>query len=376
MRWLIRLLLCFGLVGVGFAQGSGYSNQELDTLVGPIALYPDPLLNSVVAGAAFPDQVKAAAQASGSPNSSWDSSVQGLCAYPDVLKMMNSNKEWTQAIGWAGVNQPDDLMDSVQRFRFQTQTAGNLKSNDKMVVIEEGTTIRIEPANPQIIYVPTYQPSQVIYEDNSDEAAAAVIGFGVGVATSALIYNNMWHNGAWYHPPVGWRPPYGYATPYGWRGAGGGYAWGNNTYIRNTNINRPININNINTGNIRVGNNTNIGNVNRKYNGGNQFNRTGVTPSQRPAVSNVQAPRFNGQIPQVKGGNSNWSQGGNSNWGNSNRGQGNFQRPSPGTNSSLSNYSRSGSASRESFRGAQSRNTSSFSGGGGTRSRGGGGRRR
>ena len=249
LRWLIRLILCLGLVGVVFAQGSGYSDKELDTLVGPIALFPDPLLNSVVAAAAFPDQLKSAGEAGGgTPNSSWDSSVQALCAYPDVVKMMNSNGEWTQAIGWAGVNQPDDLMDSVQRFRFQTQTAGNLKSDDKMTVIEEGTTIRIEPANPQVIYVPTYQPSQVVYADSSDDGAAAVIGFGVGIATSALIYNNMWHNGAWYHPPVGWRPPPGYATPYGWRGNGGAYAWGNNSYNRNTNINRPVNINNINTG--------------------------------------------------------------------------------------------------------------------------------
>jgi len=349
LRWLIRLILCLGLVGVVFAQGSGYSDKELDTLVGPIALFPDPLLNSVVAAAAFPDQLKSAGEAGGgTPNSSWDSSVQALCAYPDVVKMMNSNGEWTQAIGWAGVNQPDDLMDSVQRFRFQTQTAGNLKSDDKMTVIEEGTTIRIEPANPQVIYVPTYQPSQVVYADSSDDGAAAVIGFGVGIATSALIYNNMWHNGAWYHPPVGWRPPPGYATPYGWRGNGGAYAWGNNSYNRNTNINRPVNINNINTGNIRVGNTTNIGNGNRNYNGAN---RSGLTPSQRPTVSNGQAPRFQGQAPQ-------------------------FQRSSAGSNSNLTNYSRSGSASRESSRGSSSRGTSNYSRGGGSRSRGGGGRRR
>jgi len=356
LRWLVLILLGLCLNGTVFGQDGSYSASDLDTLVGPIALYPDPLLNSIVAGAAHPDQIQKAAASSGkSPQTSWDTGVQALCAYPDVLTMMNKNKDWTQAIGWAGVNQSTELMDAVQRFRFQAESAGNLKSNDKMLVIEEGTTIRIEPANPQIIYVPTYQPGQVVVQNNS--AGIAFLGFGLGVATSALLYNNYWHNGGWYHPPGGWYPPPAWARPYGANGGWGGGGWGN-SYNPHTNINRPVNINNINTGNI------NIGNGNRVNNGGNRVNnRPAVMPNNRPAISNwpsapLQRPSMPTQTPRV-------NQGGQF-MGGENRNQ---SRPS------MSNYSRSGSTSRESVRGAQSRGSSSYSRGG-QRSSGGGGRRR
>jgi len=422
LRWLVLFLTAICLTFGAFAQSSGYSSSELDTLVGPIALYPDPLLNSIVAGAAYPDQIKAAAQAGGkNPKSDWDTAVMALCDYPDVLTMMNKNTDWTQAIGWAGVNQGQDLMDAVQRFRFQAQSAGNLKTDDKMEVIEEGSTIRIEPANPQIVYVPSYQPQTVVIQnDYDDDVAAGVIGFGVGIATSALLYNNYWHGGAWYHPPGGW---------YGGGGWNGGAGW--NAYSPRTNINRPVNINNINTGNINIGNRNNIGNGNRNnigngngiknngnrpnngINGGNRpnngmgnrpnggANRPAVTPSQRPTVRpnvpsqrpafssarpNFQAPNMgNYQRPSGGGGfnSGNFqrpSGGGGFNSGNFQRsGGGNFQRPQ-NTNfnrSGMSGYSRSGSANRESSRGAQSRGTRSYSGGGGGhRGGGGGGRRR
>lgn len=370
---MLILVMGLGLPSPGWAQSSGYSTEELDQLVGPIALYPDPLLDTIVAAAGQPDQIKAAAKTK-SPNKSWDSSVQALCAYPDVLNMMAQNSEWTQGVGWAGANQVSEFMDAVQRFRFQTQSAGNLKSNDKMKVIEEGTTIRIESANPQVIYVPSYEPQTVVVEQDSNDDAAAVMAFGVGVATTALLWQNMYHwgGGAWYRPPYGWQPGVAHYSAYGWQG--NGVYNRNNMVNHHTNINRPVNINNINTGNIRVnnGNRVNSGNrVNHYQNNQstrvNQGNR--VRPSDRPAVSqpgawggqqglNGQRPSFPSQRPSFQPQNMP------------------SQRPSlqsRGEGSGFSNYSRAGSTSRESSRGAYSRGSQSYSGGG--RSRGGGRRR-
>ncbi|MBT9581985.1 DUF3300 domain-containing protein, partial [bacterium] len=283
--WLV--IFCLWLPWPALAD-SGYSTDELDKLVGPIALYPDPLLDTVVAAAAQPDQLRAAnqaiAQGQSSPSTNWDESVQAVYSYPDVVSMMNKNQEWTRAVGWAGVNQVGDLMDAVQRFRYQAQTAGNLQTNDKVQVIEEGTTVRIEPANPEIIYVPTYMPQTIIVEDDSDDYDA-LVAWGLGVATTSLLWSSMYHwgSGCWYHPPYGWRPGVAHYGAYGWQGSG--IYNRNNVWNRSTNINRPININNINTGNIFAGN--------RPGNRPGGGNRPGTghrpsaspRPAERPAVS-------------------------------------------------------------------------------------------
>ena len=348
-RFFVCILLgVLGLSGIATAQSdSGYPPEQLDTLVAPIALYPDPLLSTVTTAATQPDQIAAAAQAlkSGSkqPNPSWDTSVQALCSYPEVVNMMAQNKEWTSAVGWASANQVTDLMDAVQRFRFKAQSAGNLKSNDKIQVIEEGTTIRIEPANPQIIYVP-----QQVQTDDSSSNFGAVMGFSVGVAATALLYNNAYHWGSgYYHPPVGWMPPPGYYHPYG-------AAYPRATpYYPNTAVNRPVNVNNINTGNININNgnryNNQVNNVNRNTQM-NNVNRNAVAPSQYQSVSQ---PR-------------------NGAWGSQ---AGAAQRPAaPTQRPAMADYSRAGDATRASNRGASSRGTSSYSSGRSGRS--GGGRRR
>ena len=141
---LLLCLLCFQAHS-GMADDL-YSADELDELVGPVALYPDPLLTQVLTGATQPDQIQQA-QAyldAGKPVSDdmktgFDSAVDALLSYPDVLSMMSENTEWTNAIGWASANQLSDVMEAVQRFRYQAKTAGSLKSNDKIQVIEEGT---------------------------------------------------------------------------------------------------------------------------------------------------------------------------------------------------------------------------------------------
>ena len=155
----------------------------------------------------------------------WDPSVQSLVAFPQVLATMASKPDWVTQLGNAFLAQPNDVMDSVQRLRKQAQAAGNLKTNEQQKVVVEQSTIQIVPANPQVVYVPTYNPT-VVY-------------------------------GAWpypAYPPVYVPPPPGYAVASGLAaglafGAGvavanslwGGFNW--NTHDVNINVNRYNNIN-------------------------------------------------------------------------------------------------------------------------------------
>lgn len=152
------------------SYGGLLAPEQLDELVGPIALYPDELLAIVLPASTFPIDIVQAArfleakkQNQGlQPDRKWDASVLGLLNYPEVIQMMSAELEWTQRLGDAVVNQQDDVMEAVQRFRARAYAAGNLEGDDKQVVIREKEIIRIESADPQVIYVPHYQPSTVI----------------------------------------------------------------------------------------------------------------------------------------------------------------------------------------------------------------------
>lgn len=343
---LCALLFC----SAALAQ-QNYSSSDLDTLVGPIALYPDPVLSNVIKASTFPDQVVAASTAS-SINDSWDDSVKALDSYPAVLSMMAGNLTWTKSLGWAASNQLADLMDAVQRYRYRAQQAGNLNSNDKVEVIQEGTTIRIEPANPQVIYVPTYPPDDV----DQDDFGGAFI-YGAAVATSAYLWTNMyhWNDNCFYAHPYGWRPPAGYYRPYGWQSAG---VYNGSTVRLNggNNVYRgPVTVNNVNVN----GNRTNIsGNTvnSARWNNNNTWNSSNWNSNnwnnrvQGESRASVAAPAMPTSMPSAE---NRWS---NPGWG---------------------SYSSAGSTMRESDRGAYSRGTTSFSSGarmgGGW---GGGGRRR
>nr|WP_322048618.1 DUF3300 domain-containing protein [Paraburkholderia sp. J67] len=235
------------------AQSAAHlSSQQLDSLTAPIALYPDALLAQVLMAATFPQDVQAAAQWSKAnpkmqgddavkavASQPWDPSVQSLVAFPQVLATMDSKPDWVAQIGDAFLAQPNDVMDSVQRLRAQAQKAGHLKSNEQQKVVVQPAanttttqTIVIEPANPQVVYVPTYNPT-VVY-------------------------------GAWpypAYPPVYMPPPPGYAIAAGFAtglafGAGiavanslwGGFGWGSHDVNINVNRYNNINVNNrINT---------------------------------------------------------------------------------------------------------------------------------
>ena len=145
--------------------------EELQQLVAPIALYPDALISQILAGATYPSEivevdrwmqehpsVKGQDLANQVDKQSWDPSVKALTQFPSVLANMDKNLSWTSALGEAYVNQPQDVMDAVQVMRARAQQAGNLKSNEQEKVETQGQTIVIEPAEPEVVYVPTYDP--------------------------------------------------------------------------------------------------------------------------------------------------------------------------------------------------------------------------
>jgi len=165
------------------------SYQQLDQLLGPIALYPDPLIAQILPAATLPTQIVLAdryVSGGGDPNQidqqPWDPSVQALARYPNVLKWMDDNLNWTTELGQAFLNQPQDVMDSIQRLRQSAYNVGNLQSTPQQQVISDGGDIEIVPADPQVIYVPVYQPDQVYYQtDYGPPFITFGIGFPIGL---------------------------------------------------------------------------------------------------------------------------------------------------------------------------------------------------
>jgi hypothetical protein len=151
------------------ASSALYSGLELQGIVGPIALYPDDLLGIVLAASAYPLQIVEAARFVGAnenarlePNPRWDESVVALLNYPEVLMLMSDDLEWTAELGDALVDQQDEVLDAVQRFRARAYAAGNLRSDEHQVVRNRGGFIEISSVDPRLIYVPHYEPELVV----------------------------------------------------------------------------------------------------------------------------------------------------------------------------------------------------------------------
>jgi hypothetical protein len=189
-----------------------YTDQELDNLLAPIALYPDPLLAQMLPASTYPAEI-ADAEAwlnSGGTMSSidgqnWDESVKAIAHYPSILKMMAGNMNWTADLGGAFLNQPEDVARSIQRLRWQARNAGNLEGTSQQNVILNGDYIEIIPAQPQYVYVPRYDPS-VIYVQRWYPGRPPFITFGLGLVIGGwLIMDFDWgrHN-VIYH---GWNRP-------------------------------------------------------------------------------------------------------------------------------------------------------------------------
>jgi hypothetical protein len=183
---------------------------QLQKLVAPIALYPDPLVAQILPASTYPVQVVEAARALANgarPDKAtaaqWDPSIQSLISYPTVLKMMSDRISWTTQLGQAVAANQSAVMAAIQQVRRQAQAAGNLQSNDKQVVSTQGTgdtsTIIIQPANPQVIYVPQYNPVAILappppyYYANP---GYGLLTFGTGFAAGAA--TAYWCNWGYY----------------------------------------------------------------------------------------------------------------------------------------------------------------------------------
>ena len=382
--------------------------DQLDSLVAPIALYPDPLLAQALAASTYPLEIiqlqqwleknknlKDKALADAVAKQSWDPSIQAMAALPDVVKRLADDIQWTTDLGNAFLAQQSDLMDAVQRMRKKAQDKGNLKSTEQQKVetkvIENKSVIIVEQANPQVVYVPSYDPvvvygpayypyPPIYYPPAGYYAAGIAISFGVGVMMGAF-----W-SGGW-----------------GW-----GCGWGGHNDItinRNNNFNRNTN--------IGGGNRNNIGGRNRPSTqpvrgGGNAGDRWQHNPQHRggaPYKDRATADRFGGTTrgdslanrqagarQQVgrQGGNLASNRGGGPGVGNRAGGSSFGNRAAGGGADRIGSrdLSRSGGGNRDAFgggsrgyngssaRAGSSRGASSMGSRGGGFSRGGGGRRR
>jgi hypothetical protein len=201
-------------------SAQSFNTEQLDALLAPIALYPDELLTQTLMASTFPLQVVQAARWAEEPANKalsgdalttalqpqpWDPSVKSLVPFPQVLAVMNSNLDWTQQLGYAFADQQAAVLDSVQRLRRQAQSKGNLQSSPQQVVRAEQQAIIIEPAQPDTVYVPSYNPTTVygawpypsyppVYLPPAvgypvGTALATGLAFGAGVAITAGLWN-------------------------------------------------------------------------------------------------------------------------------------------------------------------------------------------
>ncbi|MBC7843624.1 MAG: DUF3300 domain-containing protein [Gemmatimonadaceae bacterium] len=226
-----------------------YSDEQLDNLVGPIALYPDALLAQVLVAATFPDQIDEAARfvrANGTSDiddQSWDVSVKSVAHYPSALNMMADKSDWTTTLGRAYASQSSDVMAAVQRMRAMADAQGNLQSTPQQNIVRDDDDYVIAPMNPRVIYVPVYDP-YVVYTRPiySFGYQSSFWSFGVGFPIGGwLSYDCNWRSRSVYYN--GWnRSYYGYAG--GWRGRSAPYIHISNVYVnsryRNVYINRDV----------------------------------------------------------------------------------------------------------------------------------------
>jgi hypothetical protein len=196
-----------------------FTQEQLDQLVAPIALYPDSLFAQVLMAATYPlDVVQADRWVKANPNmkdkaledalqkQSWDPAVKALCPFPQVLAMMSEKLDWTQKLGDAFLGQQEDVMKTAQTLRAKAVEQGSLKDSKEQKVttekVESTTVIKIEPTNPEVVYVPTYNPTVVYgawpypayppyyYYPPGYVAGGALLGFTAGVIVGGALWGN------------------------------------------------------------------------------------------------------------------------------------------------------------------------------------------
>ena len=190
------------------------SDQQLDQLLGPIALYPDPLLAQILPAATLPIQIVMANRyVSGGGDASqfvlqpWDASVQAVAHYPDLLKYLDDNLAWTMQVGQAFLYQQPQVMESIQRLRTSAENFGNLESTPEEQVVEDDGDIQILPAQPDVIYIPIYQASLVFFQTGC--APSFRVGCTIGPWLDCDFDWVHHHVRYWDHqhprPPYWWR---------------------------------------------------------------------------------------------------------------------------------------------------------------------------
>ena len=195
----------------GGGQVQPINADQLDQLVAPIALYPDTLVAQVLTASTYPAQVADADQwrrlqgyapldqiAAGADAQTWDPSVKALTAFPQVLAQMHRNLQWTTDLGNVYYNQPQDVLEAVQVMRQRAQAAGNLQSTPQVAVRYVQGNIELAPVNPQVVYVPAYNPWAVYGQPVSPYPGFSLLGvlgsivgsaplrYGLGIAMTAF----------------------------------------------------------------------------------------------------------------------------------------------------------------------------------------------
>ncbi|MGB6487658.1 MAG: DUF3300 domain-containing protein, partial [Steroidobacteraceae bacterium] len=190
------------------------SPEQLQQLVAPIALYPDSLVAAILPAATFPEQIVEADRwlqanpglaaddlARAVNQQPWDASVKALAAFPAVLGNMDQNLSWTSSLGEAYYNQPQDVMAAVQDLRRSAEAAGTLQGTPEQDVSTEGSDIDIEPTDPDVVYVPEYDPW-------------AVYGIAIDAWPGWYDYPGIWYGGPYLSFGIG--SPIGFFRGYGW----------------------------------------------------------------------------------------------------------------------------------------------------------------
>jgi hypothetical protein len=206
--------------------GQALEPNQLDDLVAPVALYPDPLLSQILVASTYPLELVqvsqwlarnpglvGAALTQAAEQQNWDPSIQALVVFPDLVKRLNQDITWTTNLGNAFLAQQADVMDAVQRMRLKAEQAGKLSSTSQQTVSTTNDSGRpeivIEPANPQIIYLPQYDPAYIwgpplYYPYASWYYPGAYFGFGVGIPMGFYFGGGWGGWGGW-----GWSPGWG-----------------------------------------------------------------------------------------------------------------------------------------------------------------------
>jgi len=404
------------------AEAPKIPNDQLDSLVAPIALYPDPLLSQTLVASTYPLEIiqlqqwlgknknlKGKALTDAVMKETWDPSIQSMATFPEVVKQLAENVKWTADLGNAFLAQQADVMDAVQRMRAKADGNGALKTSKEQKVqkttVENKSVIVIEPAEPETVYVPSYNPSVVYgastypypsmyYPPPGYYAGGALLGFSAGIILGGAI------NGGW----------------------GYGCGWGNNdininnnnNFVNNSNRQNINNRQNVSGGNKWQHNPQHRGgapysnkNLSNKYGGdrnrgpgdtsrrdtaGNN-NRPGGDRNQGPGGDRNQGPGGDRNRPSTKPAGGDRNGPGNTNRSTNTNRPSTTNRPSGGSDRignqnvsrnssprSSSSFGSSGGYNRSSASASHSRGASSMSrgSGGGSRGRGsrGGGRRR